>query len=277
MISAHATNANSRIKSPLACLAVNSLKQVTQRKFSTAASQYVAHAHVQKQAAIDLIKLIKLDASTKHKHCVDLGAGPLVNTEELQGIYKQVIAMDLSLSMLKNSAVNAPRICADMDNLPFQQNSIDVVFSNFAMQWSANFEMLMYSLHSALKPGGQAYISTVVEGSLHEIKTAFATLDSHSHINNFLSRDNINQSVKRAGFIINNATEVIYTDEFTSPLKAISSIKAIGATSKNKASQRPGLLTKSALQKVCAAYPLINNQAHVSYHVVLLSLEKAKI
>ena len=36
MISAHATNANSRIKSPLACLAVNSLKKVTQRKFSTA-------------------------------------------------------------------------------------------------------------------------------------------------------------------------------------------------------------------------------------------------
>ena len=143
MISAHATNANSRIKSPLACLAVNSLKQVTQRKFSTAASQYVAHAHVQKQAAIDLIKLIKLDASTKHKHCVDLGAGPLVNTEELQGIYKQVIAMDLSLTMLKNSAVTAPRICADMDNLPLQQNSIDVVFSNFAMQWSADFKELL--------------------------------------------------------------------------------------------------------------------------------------
>ena len=65
MISAHAVNTNSRIKSPLACLAVNGLKQVTQRKFSTAANQYVAHAHVQKQAAIDLIKLIKHDASTK--------------------------------------------------------------------------------------------------------------------------------------------------------------------------------------------------------------------
>lgn len=277
MISFQATGANTRMQPKLACFTVNGLKKTTQRKFSAAASEYAAHAKVQKQAAYDLLKLININDYTKHKRCVDLGAGPLVNTLALQRIYNDVIAMDLSLNMLKNSAVNAPRICADMDNLPLQQNSIDVIFSNFALQWSANFEMLMHSLHSALKPGGQAYISTVVEGSLNEIKTAFAALDSHSHVNNFHSSHTINQSVKKAGFIIKRAAEVIYTDEFTSPLKAISSIKAIGATSQNQATQRPGLLTKSALKKVCAAYPLSNNQAHVSYHVILLSLEKAKI
>lgn len=253
------------------------LKANTLRRFSHAANNYVEHANVQKQAALDLFKLIPTTQQAKNKLCVDLGAGPLCNTKTLQGMFEQVIAMDLSLNMLQSSDVVAPRICADMDNLPLHNSSVDVIFSNFAVQWSANFERLLHAFYQALKPGGQAYISTVVDGSLNEIKTAFRVLDSHSHINHFNSEDNINQSVKKSGFKLNSAKTVIYSDQFASPLQAIRSIKAIGATTQNQATQRPGLLTKQALQRVCNAYPLINNKAYVSYHVVLLSLEKAKI
>ena len=277
MISPHAVVADKPSYAQVKYLANDSAKNATQRKFSTAANSYVAHANVQKQAANDLFKLMNVPDSAQQGYCIDLGAGPLVNTHALQELYRHVLAIDLSHTMLKSSNVVAPRICADMDNLPLQANSIDAVFSNFAVQWSANFETLMHSLYKALKPGGRAYISVLVEGSLDEIKTAFSVLDSHSRVNRFQTHSNINQSVLNAGFIINSATKVIYTDQFTNPLSAIHSIKAIGATSQNHSSQRAGLLTKSALQKVCAAYPLINNQAHVSYHVVLLSLEKAKI
>ncbi|MEL0656751.1 methyltransferase domain-containing protein [Pseudoalteromonas issachenkonii] len=249
------------------------LKKSTQSKFSKAAASYNTHANVQKHAASDLFALIK-PGFNKNKLCVDLGAGPLVNTHTLQSMFASVIAMDLSLNMLQSSDLTAPKICADMDNLPLQANSVDVIYSNFAVQWSANFSALMQSLYSILKPGGQAYISAVVEGSLNEIKTAFAALDSNSHINTFNSELHINQSVQKAGFTINSVQKRIYTDEYITPLKAIASIKAIGATTQNHTNTRQGLLTKSALKKVCSAYPLINNKACVSYHVVLLSLEK---
>ena len=250
------------------------LKKSTQSKFSKAAEHYNTHANVQKHAATDLFKLIK-PGFNKNKVCVDLGAGPLVNTHTLQSMFSSVVAIDLSLNMLQSSDLTTTKICADMDNLPLQANSVDVIYSNFAVQWSANFSTLMQSLYSILKPGGQAYISTVVEGSLNEIKTAFATLDSNSHINTFNSELHINQSVQNAGFTINSAKKRIYTDEYITPLKAIASIKAIGATTQNHTNTRQGLLTKSALQKVCSAYPLINNKACVSYHVVLLSLKKS--
>ncbi|WP_165740743.1 methyltransferase domain-containing protein [Pseudoalteromonas sp. Z1A6] len=252
----------------------NTLKKSTQSKFSKAADGYSKHANVQKQAASDLFKLINTQQHNKNKVCVDLGAGPLVNTHSLQSVFGSVIAMDLSLNMLKSSALNTQRICADMDNLPLQASSVDVIYSNFAVQWSANFEKLMQSLYRALKPGGKAYISTVVSGSLNEIKTAFAALDSNSHINTFNSELYINQSVQKAGFVINSAQKLVYTDTYSTPLKAIKSIKAIGATTQNHSNTRRGLLTKSALQQVCNAYPLINNKACVSYHVLLLSLEK---
>ncbi|MBB1336826.1 methyltransferase domain-containing protein [Pseudoalteromonas sp. SR44-2] len=250
------------------------LKKSTKSKFSKAAASYNTHANVQKQAASDLFSLIK-PGSNKNKLCVDLGAGPLVNTLTLQSVFESVVAMDLSLNMLQSSDLTTPKICADMDNLPLQANSVDIIYSNFAVQWSANFSALMQSLYNILKPDGQAYISTVVKGSLNEIKTAFAALDSNSHINTFNSELLINQSVQNAGFIINSAKKRIYTDEYTTPLKAIASIKAIGATTQNHTNTRQGLLTKSALQKVCSAYPLINNKACVSYHVVLLSLKKS--
>ena len=249
------------------------LKKSTQSKFSKAAASYNTHANVQKHAASDLFSLIK-PGINKNKLCVDLGAGPLVNTHTLQSVFESVVAMDLSLNMLQSSDLTAPKICADMDNLPLQANSVDVIYSNFAVQWSANFEKLMQSLYRVLKPGGKAYISTVFSGSLNEIKTAFAALDSKSHINTFNSELYINQSVQKAGFVINSAQKVVYTDTYSTPLKAIKSIKAIGATTQNHSNTRRGLLTKSALQHVCNAYPLINNKACVSYHVVLLSLEK---
>ena len=252
------------VSSSAVCIAAEVLKKTTAHNFSKAANSYSQHANVQKQAANDLFKLI---TANPNKLCVDLGAGPLVNTQALKALFGQVVAIDLSFNMLKSSALNTPKLCADMDNLPLQANSIDVVFSNFALQWSADFETLMHSLYQTLKPGGQAYISTVVAGSLNEIKTAFAALDSYS---------NINQSVEKAGFKINASNKVIYTDQHSSALAAIKSIKAIGATTHNHATSRRGLLTKSALKKVCDAYPLLNNQAHVSYHVVLLSLEKAQ-
>ena len=251
------------------------LKKGASDKFSKAAEQYNSHANVQKQAASDLFKLINSQPYNQNKRCVDLGAGPLVNTSQLSKLYGQVIAIDLSLNMLKSAALTNPKVCADMDNLPLQANSIDAIFSNFAVQWSANFEKLMHSLYKSLKPGGQAYISTVVAGSLNEIQTAFAALDNRSHINTFNTHAYINQSVQKAGFSINSSQKVIYTDCYSSPLKAIKSIKAIGATTQNHANSRQGLLTKSALQRVCNAYPLLNNQACVSYHVVLLSLQKS--
>ena len=253
----------------------SALKKGACNKFSKAADNYNNHANVQKLAARDLFKLINIHPQDQNKLCVDLGAGPLVNTSRLNEQYGHVIAIDLSLNMLKSSLLTTPKICADMDNLPLQANSIDTVFSNFAVQWSANFEKLMQALYKSLKPGGQAYISTVVAGSLNEIQTAFAALDNRSHINTFNTHEHINQSVQKAGFSINSSQKVMYTDCYSSPLQAIKSIKAIGATTQNHANSRQGLLTKSALQKVCNAYPLLNNQACVSYHVVLLSLQKS--
>ena len=248
-------------------------KLTTQTKFSRAAANYASHANVQKQAATHLFKMM----ANKHQQgtCLDLGAGPLVNTAMLKTHFDTVLAMDLSHSML--STEQSPRclkVCADMDNLPLQQNTLDCVFSNFAMQWSADFKELLKNLFCSLKIGGKVYLSCVVDGSLKEIKQAFSCIDQQSHINQFHCANKVIEYAKSAGFKLNFAADRCCIDTYNSPLEALRSIKAIGATSLQTKQKRQGLLTRHALNSVCKAYPLVDGHARVSYQVVLLELEK---
>ena len=256
-----------------AATSCQSNKLTTQTKFSRAAANYASHANVQKQAATHLFKMM----ANKHQQgtCLDLGAGPLVNTAMLKTHFDTVLAMDLSHSMLSTEQSSCClKVCADMDNLPLQQNTLDCVFSNFAMQWSADFKELLKNLFCSLKIGGKVYLSCVVDGSLKEIKQAFSCIDQQSHINQFHCANKVIEYAKSAGFKLNFAADRCYIDTYNSPLEALRSIKAIGATSLQTKQKRQGLLTRHALNSVCKAYPLVDGHARVSYQVVLLELEK---
>ena len=147
----------------------HSNKLTTQTKFSKAAANYTSHANVQKQAAAHLFKMM----ASKHQQgtCLDLGAGPLVNTALLKTHFDTVLAMDLSHSMLSTEQnPHCLKVCADMDNLPLQQNSLDCVFSNFAMQWSADLEVLLKSLFYSLKTVFYKYFLTIRINLAHRLQ-----------------------------------------------------------------------------------------------------------
>ncbi|WP_404340112.1 methyltransferase domain-containing protein [Pseudoalteromonas mariniglutinosa] len=263
------------IAEQLPVASVQQVKQFTANKFSKAALDYQTHASVQKRAAQDLLTYVNLSQVTHQGGvCLDLGAGPLVNTTSLGNYFDHVLAVDLSFDMLQSASLQCPKVCADMDRLPFIANSVDSVFSNFAVQWSTDLAGLFVALYRILKPAGKVYLSCVCEGSLNEIKQAFTAIDSQPHINNFYTSQQLNQFASQAGFTIATQRKQCYQDSYATPLAALRSLKAIGATSQHHQNKRKGLLTKHALQQVCNAYPLDNACAKVSYQVVLLELYK---
>ena len=61
------------------------------------------------------------------KRVVDLGAGTGLATQILEKNFENVVALDISKEMIKNSVVlETPQVCADGSRLPFASNSIDV-------------------------------------------------------------------------------------------------------------------------------------------------------
>ncbi|SFD46975.1 methyltransferase domain-containing protein [Pseudoalteromonas denitrificans] len=245
-------------------------KNITARKFSQSAKQYAEHAQVQHISSEYLLSLIP---QKQHGICLDLGAGPGVNINVLKSKFDQVIALDLSLDMLKQIKThNVSSVCADMDALPFKSGSLECVFSNFATQWSQNLPRLLHHIYQLLKAEGVFYLSIVCDGTLKEIEQAWRGIDNNSHINQFINKNDLMTLVEQSGFNLVHNSHTCLQQKFDSPLKALKSIKVIGAS--HHGQKNKGLLGKSTLKNVLAAYPKVKNEYCVSYQVAYLTLKK---
>ena len=246
-----------------------SLKQVTAAHFAKAAGQYTEHAHVQKQAADILLKTLDKQYNT----VLDLGSGPFVNSFELKKRAKFVVSADLSEAMLATKVTQS--VCADMDNLPFLPNSFDLVFSNFAMQWSNDLAALLKQIKSVLKPGGKAHFSLVSDGTLHEIAETFKKIDNLEHINKFSTEEEIQSALALSQLKVHAISFCQHKIYYESAKDALTSIKAIGANHKNSQnSKRAGLLGKNAFRNMLSNYPVEQGKYPVSYHVAYIVVEK---
>ncbi|MEO2265867.1 methyltransferase domain-containing protein [Pseudoalteromonas pernae] len=243
------------------------LKLRTQNQFSKAASQYQANARVQASSSSMLLERIgQRDLGV----CLDLGAGPGVNSFALQAKSQRYIALDLSAQMLAQITQRSERVCADMDALPFKDNVLDTVFSNFAMQWSQDMNSALAQLHRVLKPGGRAFLAVVAEHSLHEVKQAFASV-GRTAINNFNSLEQLQQMATSSGFTLAWVEQKVLFDYFNSASEALRSLSAIGATSSEK-KQKP--ITKLEYAGVLKALQQQGVEVKLSYNVAFLELVK---
>lgn len=245
-------------------------KQSTAEKFSKAAKNYERHAKVQRKAADLLLDRLNECPGV----LLDLGAGPLVNSQSLNKKCRQLVAVDLSTEMLKAGAAHIPKICADMDHLPFAANSLDCVFSNFAIQWSTQPGKLFTDLFACCKSNSQVLISTVLDGSLVEMEIAWQDLDSHPHINQFLTLEQLADYAELAGFKVVYKEQVKLLDVYDSAKEALQSVKNIGANNKQTKPETTGLLGKTRYTQVLNQYPLKGLCAPVTYQVAILELTK---
>jgi len=255
-------------------------KIATQRKFSQAALKYQEHACVQSRSAKILLDHISDDYFGR---CLDLGAGPGVNTLALSHKYSQVISLDLSLSMLEKINTNDQllesktlKVCADMDYLPFKDNSFDAVFSNFATQWSQDLPKLLKDIYRIIKPGAKFYLTIVCDGTLIEIAKAWQAVDKEKHINDFVSPSDLKKYITQANLDVKNYELNCHKDHFLDPLSAIKSIKQIGASNMVQTKMKKGLMGKSSLKTLLNAYPKSDIGFDVSYQVAYLTLEKSQ-
>lgn len=243
------------------------------RAFDRAADRYEEFAILQKEACNRLLE--KLDVvKIKPQMILDAGAGTGLAIPGLFERYKkaQLVALDLSENMLKMSGrhgsfFRAPHlVCADIEQLPFADNSFDLVFSSLSMQWCNNLNAALMEAKRVLKPGGLFVFTTFGPDTLKELRYSWLQVDQVSHVNQFIDMHDIGDALLHDGFVEPVMEAEVMTVTYDSVDEIMRDLKAIGANVTAQAgsaesisspavnaSQR-GLGGKSVLQTVRDSY-----------------------
>lgn len=230
-------------------------KQAIAAAFSRAAASYDNHAAFQREVGHQLLDL--MPDKFCGKRVLDLGCGTGYFSRHLLEAGADLVCADLSAEMLRQAqqrcgSENAEFTLCDAESMPFADASFDYVFSSLALQWCDDLAVPLKEIRRILKPGGTACFSTLLEGSLFELNHAWSEVDSHQHVNRFISRNKVKLALAQAGYPKHHLFLRTITLRYASAFALMKDLKGIGATHVEGRAQ--GLVSRRSLIRVDAAY-----------------------
>jgi len=205
------------------------------KSFGTATKSYDISARLQRFTGKKLIPwLTPQEPNDTHYTVLDLGSGTGFFTDILASSYSTVIGFDLSNKMLnfakskRNNTIHW--LEGDAHHLPFQDASIDIIYSNLVIQWCDPLSTAIDEILRVLKPGGSFIFSTLVDGTLHELKSSWAQVDNEQHVINFKTEPQLNAlfSSKANGKLVEQMSQDIVL-EYENVLHLAHELKGLGA------------------------------------------------
>jgi malonyl-CoA O-methyltransferase len=179
----------------------------------------VLHGEIGSRMA-ERLDVVRLDAA----RVLDAGCGTGASIAALRRRFPgaSVVALDLALAMVAETsrrhapsgpwlrsllgAAVTPRapavhaVCADMAALPLAAGSVDLVWSNLAVQWCAEPARAFAEFRRVLRTGGLLMFSTLGPDTLAELRAAFARVDSLPHTLGFIDMHDVGDMLVGAGF-----------------------------------------------------------------------------
>ncbi len=257
-------------------------KKRVRSAFDRAASSYDAHAVLQREICDRMLE--RLDY-VKHIPGIllDAGTGTGYGASGLRDRYPeaQLVALDLAESMLQiarpkpslwqriSRAAPFNAVCADIDQLPLKTSSVDMVWSNLALQWCNDLNVSFAEIYRVLAPNGLLMFSTFGPDTLKELRRGFNTVDGYTHVNRFVDMHDIGDVLVHAGF----STPVMDMEYITltyDDLKTLmKELKAIGAHNVT-AGRNPGLMGRMRWQALENAYEKFRSEGRLpaTYEVI---------
>ncbi len=210
---------------------------------------------------------------------VDLGAGTGQATIALKRRYpsSRVLALDLAPRMLAQARRRQTlwrrfdRVAADAAALPLRDASVDMVFSNLALQWCNDPDRVLRDCRRVLRPGGVLHLATLGPDTLFELRRAWQAADpGHVHVNRFIDMHDLGDALVRAGFAEPVLDVEPYTLTYDDARALMHDLKAIGAHNANAGRAR-GLTGKATLARMLAAYEAYRREGRLpaTFEVVL--------
>lgn len=243
-------------------------KQHIARAFSRSAKTYDEVAILQRTIAQDLLNLVKktIVFPKKQKLILDLGSGTGHTTQKLalQFPESKIIALDLAFGMLnyaqQYSKNNIEQLCADAENLPFQNNCYDLIFSNLMLQWSPDYEKTLQEIDRTLKPNGIFLLTTLGPDTLQELRYCWQQVDNFPHVHSFVPRDALLHTINKSKLSILSIEAKKHYRYFSKTIDLMKELKMLGA-SNIQINRDKSLTSHEKLQSVFNHYEQFRNKA----------------
>lgn len=257
-------------------------KKMMRRAFSRAAEGYDASAVLQREVCTRMLERLEY-IRLKPARLLDAGSGTGWGTRQLAAKYPaaQVISLDIAIGMLQTAQSRAGwwqklfggarqmSVCADVEALPLASNSVELVWSNMAVQWCNDLPATFVELHRVLKTEGLLMFSTFGPDTLKELRQAFNGVDDHSHLNRFADMHDIGDMLMQAGFAEPVMDMEYMTLTYDDVRGVLQDLKAIGAHN-TTAGRGQGLMGKNAWARLLDNYEKLRRDGKLpaTYEVV---------
>jgi len=166
------------------------------------------------------------------KH-LNLGSGTGFFTDVLASSYDQVIGLDFSKKMLEFAKScrneNIVWLEADAHKVPLQNETVDFIYSNLVLQWCQPLDIAIKEMLRVLKPGGTIVFTTLVDGTLHELKSSWKKVDDDQHVIDFKTEEQLDQyfNTSHSNIVAHKCQDV--TLDYKNVIHLARELKGLGA------------------------------------------------
>lgn len=238
-------------------------KHPTQVAFDRAAKTYDENAVAQQEIGdrlLERLQFIRLNPEA----ILDLGTGTGFLLPRLHALFPEanITGVDVSnesLKLAKKSCDYAELVQADGNDLPFPNQSFDVVISNLMLPWSLDLMQTFSSCLRVLKKNGLLIFTTVGVDTLKELRQAFAQVDSLDHVNHFYDMHELGDGLAQAGFADPVMDMEYLTVTYRNLNRLFTDLKQTGSHVL-PARAKQGLYSPSKWKKMLAEYERFKNE-----------------
>ncbi|ENO88923.1 malonyl-ACP O-methyltransferase BioC [Thauera linaloolentis] len=252
-------------------------KRQVAASFSRAAGSYDAVASLQREVGARLLVRLPSLASARW---LDLGCGTGHFTRLLAERFGAGMALDLAEGMLRHARPRGGArhfIAGDAEALPLRDGSLDLIYSNLAVQWCGDFAAVLGEAQRVLQPGGVLAFSSLCAGTLGELRSSWQAVDGFTHVNRFRAFGDYEALCAGSGLQVLALERRAQTLHFPDLRALTRSLKELGAHNLNPG--RPGGLTGPArIRALAAAYEGLRTAEGLpaTYQVVYAVLCKSR-
>ncbi|WP_411256003.1 class I SAM-dependent methyltransferase [Neobacillus niacini] len=159
------------------------IKKDVQQQFGKNATSYVS-SPIHKDGK-DLVKLLDMTEITGHEILLDIATGGGHTANAFAPLVKKVTAVDLTAEMLEaaekfikgNGHQNVEFVQGDAEQLPFSDESFDIVTCRIAPHHFPQVDSFIKEVHRVLKPKGQFLLDDNVVPEKDEFDQFYNTIE----------------------------------------------------------------------------------------------------